>query len=143
MVVKLISFCKPTDIRSILSTRINTTTPSPKEYFGHLIPEAARKSSMSVISSTASVSTRTCFSQASLKTAMFSCAALLFGRAARVRAALTTYRKKRQKIGTILARAIDHPRCCPVHTSWIFIALLSHLGSFQEKNDLVLWFSKK
>lgn len=55
------------------------------------LPETDRKSSTEVMSSTASVSTRTCFSHWSLKTSMLSWATLLCGRAANVRAALMTY----------------------------------------------------
>lgn len=55
------------------------------------LPETERKSSTEVMSSTASVSTRTCFSHWSLKTSMLSWATLLCGRAASVRAALMTY----------------------------------------------------
>lgn len=54
------------------------------------LPETERKSSTDVMSSTASVSTRTCFSHWSLKTSMLSWATLLCGRAASVRAALMT-----------------------------------------------------
>ena len=55
------------------------------------LPETERKSSTEVMSSTASVSTRTCFSHWSLKTSILSWATLLCGRAASVRAALMTY----------------------------------------------------
>lgn len=54
------------------------------------LPETARKSSMEVISSTASVRTRTCFSHCSLKRSMFSWASLLCGFAAKASAALIT-----------------------------------------------------
>ena len=48
---------------------------------------------MVVISSTASVSTLTCFSQASLNTSIFSRATWLWGLAARVRAAFITWKE--------------------------------------------------
>lgn len=55
-----------------------------------VVPETERKSSTDVMSSTASVRTRTCFSHWSLKTSMLSWATLLWGLAASVRAALIT-----------------------------------------------------
>lgn len=54
------------------------------------LPETAKKSSMEVMSSTASVRTRTCFSHCSLKRSMFSWASLLCGFAAKANAALIT-----------------------------------------------------
>lgn len=59
-----------------------------------LVPDTERKSSTEVMSSTASVRMRTCFSHWSLKTSMLSWATLLWGRAARVRAALITWHRK-------------------------------------------------
>ncbi|TNN55223.1 hypothetical protein EYF80_034576 [Liparis tanakae] len=53
-------------------------------------PDTHRKSSMEVMSSTASVSTRTCFSHCSLNRSMLSWATLLLGLAARASAALIT-----------------------------------------------------
>lgn len=59
-----------------------------------VLPETERKSSTEVMSSTASVRTRTCFSHWSLKTSMLSWATLLWGLAANVRAAFITYESK-------------------------------------------------
>ena len=58
------------------------------------LPETARKSWIVVMSSTASVNSRTSFSQASLKTSMFSWATLDLGRAESTRAALITCHRK-------------------------------------------------
>lgn len=54
------------------------------------LPDTDRKSSIDVISSTASVRTRTCFSHCSLNKSILSWATLLLGLAARARAALIT-----------------------------------------------------
>lgn len=53
-------------------------------------PDTQRKSSMEVMSSTASVRTRTCFSHCSLNNSILSWATLLWGLAARANAALIT-----------------------------------------------------
>lgn len=53
-------------------------------------PDTQRKSSMDVMSSTASVRTRTCFSHCSLNKSILSWATLLLGLAARANAALIT-----------------------------------------------------
>lgn len=63
--------------------------------FIFFIPDTERKSSTEVMSSTASVRMRTCFSHWSLNTSMLSWATLLWGRAARVSAALITWRVRR------------------------------------------------
>lgn len=55
-----------------------------------ILPDTARKSSIVVISSTASVRSRTWFSQAARNASTFSCATFDEGRDARMRAAFTT-----------------------------------------------------
>lgn len=66
------------------------------------LPDTLRKSSMEVMSSTASVSTRTCFSHWSLNKSMLSWATLLLGLAARAKAALITCNYHKQPINPLL-----------------------------------------
>ncbi len=81
------------EITEIIPQTVNRNTKLIKPQHKHTVPDTARKSSMVVMSSTASVRTLTWWIQASLKTSMFSLATLLRGLAARVRAAFITWKE--------------------------------------------------
>lgn len=84
--------------KQICQPNRQTTQKTERKKNGQFtLPDTDRKSSTEVMSSTASVRMRTCFSHWSLNTSMLSWATLLWGRAASVRAALITW----VKVGTI------------------------------------------
>ena len=84
-----------------------------------ILPDTARKSSMVVMSSTASVSRRTCFSQISLNTSMFSSATFDLGRAARILAAFITcwrsYTNNTRKVQWNSIIFIQHQKFITIH----------------------------
>lgn len=92
------------------------------------------------MSSTASVNMRTCFSHWSLKTSMLSWATLLWGRAARVRAALMTCSEGGSALINWQARGhtgkewrVNLKASASQHATWIFQVMVFSSCAYRKK----------